>query len=69
MPYRVSVHELSDVPHFRNIVAKIQSLAPVVPAFSYAGESNIEEIKFKLAQRSMHELVMSILNPKGKADG
>ncbi len=69
LPYRVSVEELSDVPHYRNIVAKIASLSPVVPAFNYAGASNIEEIKFKLAQKAMHELVMSILNPKGKADG
>lgn len=69
MPYKVSVEELRDSPHFRNVVAKIESLSPIVPVFSYAGDSNIEEIKFKLAQKSMHELVMSILNPKGKADG
>jgi hypothetical protein len=68
MPFKVSVEELSHVPHFKNVVAKLQSLAPVVPAFNYAGESNIEEIKFKLAQRSMHALVMSVVNPKGKAE-
>ncbi len=69
IPYRVSVEELSHVPHYRNIVAKIESLDPVVPAFNYAGVSNIEEIKFKLAQKSMLDLVLSILSPKGKADG
>jgi hypothetical protein len=69
MPFKVSVEELKPRSALtKNIVAKLQSLAPVVPAFNYAGESNIEEIKFKLAQRSMHALVMSVVNPKGKAE-
>ncbi len=69
MPFKVSVEELRDVPHYRNIVAKIESLAPVVPKFNHEGASNIETIKYELARREMHSLVMAILNPKGKADG
>ncbi len=69
IPVSISVHELSGDAHYRNIVEKIRQLAPIVPAFDYKGQTNIEEIKAKLAQRTMHDLVMSILNPKGKADG
>ena len=68
IPYQVCVQELSPSPHFRALVEKIRSVAPVVPAFDYKGETNIEEIKAKLAQRTMHDLVMSILSPKGKAE-
>jgi hypothetical protein len=67
IPFRYSVEELSGSAHYANVVAKVESLAPIVPAFNYSGASNIEEIKFKLAQKAMHDLVMSIL--KGKADG
>lgn len=62
MPYRVSVEELRGNPHYANVVAKVASLSPVVPAYDYKGESNIEEIKFKLAQKAMLDLVLSILN-------
>ncbi len=68
IPWQSSVAELAPTPQYRNVVEKIKSLAPVIPAFSYKGESNIEEIKFKLAQREMHDLVMSILQPKGTAN-
>ncbi len=68
VPFRASVEELSQSPHFKNVVAKIQSLAPVVPEYDYTGPTNIEMIKARLAERRMHELVMSILNPKGKAE-
>lgn len=68
LSYITAVSELSQSPYYQAIVRKIQSLAPVVPPFNYAGTSNIEEIKFKLAQKSMHELVMSILSPKGKVE-
>lgn len=50
---------------YKVVVDKVKSLSPVVPVFNYSGESNIEEIKFKLAQKSMHDLVLSILVPKG----
>jgi hypothetical protein len=50
---------------YKVVVEKVRSLSPVVPVFDYKGASNIEEIKFKLAQRDMHALVMSILIPKG----
>ena len=59
--YKVSVAEMWQSPQYQNIVAKIASVAPVVPAYTYKGESNIEEIKFKLAQREMHTLVMQLL--------
>lgn len=59
--YRVSVAEIIQSPQYQNILTKVQSLSPVVPAFDFKGTSNIEEIKFKLAQREMHDLVMRIL--------
>lgn len=61
MTYRVSVAEIGQSPYYRNIMDKVASLAPLVPVYDFKGESNIEEIKFKLAQRAMHELVMRIL--------
>lgn len=67
--FRVAVAELADSAYFRAIVAEIESRAPIVPAYDYRGATNIEEIKAKLAMRTHHELVMSIINPKGKADG
>lgn len=68
VPFKVAVAELSQSPYFRAIVHEIERRAPVIPAYDASGVSNIEEIKFKLAQRAMHELVMSILSPKGKAE-
>lgn len=67
-PVKVAVEELSQAPQYGVILKKIADLAPIVPAYTYKGDSNIEEIKFKLAQREMHSLVMNILNPKGKAE-
>lgn len=61
MNYRVSVAEIQQSPYYRNIVDKVASLSPVVPPFDHKGQSNIETIKFKLAQREMHDLVMQIL--------
>jgi hypothetical protein len=69
MPFRASVEELLHSPHYQNVLAKIKSLAPIVPEYDYKGPTNIEEIKARLAERRMHDLVMAILNPKGKADG
>lgn len=67
-PWQVAVAELSQAPQYAAILKKIADLAPIVPAYTYKGDSNIEEIKFKLAQRELHTLVMNILNPKGKAE-
>jgi len=61
MHYKASVAEIGHSPYYQNILNKVASLAPVVPAFDYRGTSNIEEIKFKLAQRELHTLVMQIL--------
>lgn len=63
MPWRVSVEELNVSPHYGNLVVKIASLSPVIPPFNYEGQSNIEEIKFKLAQKAMHDLIMQHLKP------
>jgi hypothetical protein len=68
LSYKTAVAELQQSPYFKAIVLKVASLAPVIPSYDYMGASNIEEIKFKLAQRTMHELVMSILSPKGKVE-
>lgn len=65
IPFRAAVMEIGQSPYYRAIVEKVESTRPVIPIFNYTGESNIEEIKYKLAQLQMHELVMSILNPKG----
>lgn len=51
--------------YFQTIVSKIASLEPVVPRYNYSGESNIEEIKYKLAQKNFYDTVMQIINPKG----
>ena len=59
--YRTAVSEISQSPYYRNIVDKIASLAPLVPVYDFKGESNIEEIKFRLAQRAMHDLIMQVL--------
>ena len=59
--YKTAVAELGQSPYYQNILDKIASLNPVVPSYNYQGDSNIEEIKFKLAQRTMHELVMRVL--------
>ncbi len=66
VPYKVAVAEIIQAPQYQAVLHKVASLAPVVPTFNYAGESNIEEIKFKLAQREMLELVLTVL--KGKAE-
>ena len=59
--YKVSVAEIGQSPQYQNILAKVASLSPVVPSYDFKGSSNIEEIKFKLAQREMHDLVMRVL--------
>jgi hypothetical protein len=68
-PWRAAVNELSQSGHYHMVIQKIESMEPVVPVFDYKNQSNsnIEEIKFKLAQKSMWELVLTIL--KGKSNG
>ncbi len=59
--YRSAVAEISQSPYYKNIVDKVASLAPLVPVFDCEGQSNIEKIKYELARRAMHDLVMRIL--------
>jgi predicted transcriptional regulator len=66
-PWRAAVNELSQSGHYNMVIQKIESMEPVVPVFDYKNQSNFEEIKFKLAQKSMWELVLTIL--KGKSNG
>lgn len=49
---------------YREVVAAVASLVPLIPRFDYKNQSNIEEIKFKLAQKEMHETVMRLLKPE-----
>ena len=69
IPYQKSVQELADDPHYRNIVAAVGRMKPIVPMYDYKGATNIEEIKAGLAQAKLHEAIMNALNPRGKADG
>lgn len=66
-PWRAAVNELSQSGHYQMVIQKIESMKPVVPVFNYKGESNFEEIKFKLAQEEFWKLVLTIL--KGSAHG
>ena len=61
LSYKTAVAEIGQSPYYQAIVLKVESLAPMVPAFDYKGESNIEEIKFKLAQLQMLELVLRVM--------
>ncbi len=66
-PWRAAVNELSQSGHYQMVIQKIESMAPVVPVFDYKNQSNFEEIKFKLAQKSMWELILTIM--KGTTHG
>lgn len=59
------VFELQLSHQYRVVMEFLADLRPRIPQFNYAGESNIEEIKFKLAQQQYHDFVMTILNPSG----
>ena len=61
LSYRTSVAELCQSPYYQSILNKVASLLPPVPSYNFMGDSNVEEIKYKLAQRDMHELVMRVL--------
>jgi hypothetical protein len=64
-PWKAYAKSLWSAHEYKVVVEKVKSLAPVVPVFDYKGASNIEEIKFKLAQRDMHDLILRILIPQG----
>ena len=66
-PWRAAVSELSQSGHYQMVIQKIESMVPVVPVFDYKNQSNFEEIKFKLAQKSMWELILTIM--KGTTHG
>lgn len=61
---KTALLESGQAIYYKAIVARIEKLAPVIPTFDYKGDSNIEEIKYRLAQRQMFDLIMNILNPK-----
>lgn len=56
--------ELWGSAHYREVVAKVEKLKPIVPKFDHeAGGTNIETIKFRLAQLEMYEAVIRMLKP------
>jgi hypothetical protein len=60
--WKAAVHALmTESGHYKFVVEKIESLEPVVPVFDYKSQSNIEEIKFKLAQKEMWKLILTVL--------
>lgn len=57
------VAELWASAHYRDVVAEIEAVRPLVP--DYAPETNnVEEMKFNSAKKQMHDLVLAILKPK-----
>ena len=60
-PERLYAHNLLQTHEYKVVLQAVEKVSPVVPVFDYKGEGNIEEIKFKLAQKQMHDLVMKIL--------
>jgi predicted transcriptional regulator len=60
-PWRSAVVELMQNGHYKMVIQKIESMKPVVPVFNYKGDSNFEEIKFKLAQEEFWKLVLTIM--------
>lgn len=64
IPYTVAVEEMRQSPYYLAVIHKIESLQPVIPPFNYSGDSNIEEIKFKLAQKVMLDLVLQHMKPR-----
>lgn len=59
--YKVAVAEIGHSPYYQAILQAVEKLAPLVPEFEHTGTSNIETIKYKLAQRGMHALIMRVL--------
>lgn len=59
---RKEVHELMLSHQYKVLQEFLGTLRPIVPAYDYKGDSNIEEIKFKLAQQQHHDLLMKIIN-------
>lgn len=58
--------ELWQSAYYRDRIALIEKLRPLIPSFQYKGESNIEEIKFKLAQQQMFDAIIALLKPLEK---
>lgn len=56
------IHELQMSHQYKVLAAYLQSLRPLVPQFDHAGQSNIETVKFMLAQQQHHDLIMKIIN-------
>ena len=60
-PARKYAHDLMQMHEYKVVLQEVEKLSPVVPVFDYKGQGNFEEIKFKLAQKQLHELVVKIL--------
>jgi len=60
---KAAVNDLSGNFSFGVVVAQIEKLAPLVPDYK-PDENNVEEMKFRSAQKQLHDLVMAILKPK-----
>jgi hypothetical protein len=50
---------------YREIVSLIEEARPGIPAYNFR-DSNIEEMKYRSAQRELHDLIMKILKPTEK---
>lgn len=61
---RASAIELKGNHHFRVVLGAIESIRPLVPDYDPT-TNNVEEIKFRSAQKQLHDLVMAILRPQG----
>lgn len=62
---RKEIADLLMSHQYKVVMAFLESMRPVVPKFNHAGESNIETVKFMLAQQQHHDAIMAYLNPKG----
>jgi len=59
------IEELWSSAHYRAVVEDMASHRPIVPQFDYKNQTNLEEIKFKLAQQQYHDFVMTFFKPEG----
>ena len=50
---------------YREIVSLIEEARPGIPAYNFR-DPNIEEMKYRSAQRELHDLIMRILKPTEK---
>lgn len=56
--------ELWGSSYYRERVQMVEKLKPSIPRFAYDGDSNIEEIKYKLARLQAIEDVLSLIKPQ-----